>query len=284
MVGFFDTTVKDVSISLEKFNGRLAKLDVRGKLNGTSDIAVRLIEGAAGERVVLAESEDAGAAFRLIGFYPRMEGGQTSLKVTLGDQGLGHKAGTLWAKDFVILGDRVISEVISNVGDDPGVSFGTQQDGELRVHRQRIPFDQLEVPFAVGGGKFVLYDSYINGPKLGATIRGTVDIKNNIVDLDGTYIPLYGLNSALGSIPIFGSLLVGRRGEGVVGITYTVKGPAGNPRVLVNPLSIVAPGIFRQIFEFTGRTPTTFPQAPQSALPATPVSPFDPERFGAPAN
>ncbi len=284
MVGFFDTTVKNVSISLEKYKGRMAKLDVRGKLNGKSDIAVKLIEGVAGERVVLAESEDAGAAFRLIGFYPRMEGGQASLKVTLDDQGAGNKVGTLWAKDFVILGDRVVTEVISNAGDDPSVTFGSQQDGEQRLRRQRIPFNQLEVPFAVGGGQFVLYDSYINGPLLGATIRGTVDIKNNFVDLGGTYVPLYGLNSALGSIPILGQLLVGRRGEGVVGITYTVKGPAGNPRVLVNPLSIVTPGIFRQIFDFTGQTPGSFPPAQQPGLTITPGSPFDPERFGGASN
>jgi len=284
MVGFFDTTVKNVSISLEKYKGRLAKVDVRGKLNGKSNIAVRLIEGGAGERVILAESEDAGAAFRLIGFYPRMEGGQASLKVTLDEQRAGNKAGTLWAKDFVILGDRVISEVISNAGDDSSVSFGTEGDGKRRRRRQRIPFNQLEVPFAVGGGQFVLYNSYINGPQLGATIRGTVDIKNNHVDLGGTYIPLYGLNSALGSIPIFGSLLVGRRGEGVVGITYTVKGPASNPRVLVNPLSIVAPGILRQIFEFTGRSRGSFPRPQRPGVPTSPGSPFDPDRFGGPSN
>ncbi len=284
MVGHFDTTVKNVSISLEKHQGRLTKLDVRGKLDGESNIAVRLIEGGVGERVVLAESDDAGAAFRLIGFYPSMEGGQASLKVTLDDQGEGKKAGTLWAKDFVILGDRVITEVISNAGEDPGVSFGTQQDGKPRRRRQRIPFNQLEVPFAVGDGQFVLYNSYINGPQLGATIRGTVDIKNNIVDLGGTYVPLDGLNAAGGSSPIVGQLRVGRRGEGVVGITYAIKGPAGNPRVLVNPLSIVTPGIFRQIFEFTGRTQGAFPRDPQSGAPKSPGSPFDPERFGGAAS
>jgi hypothetical protein len=288
MVGFFDTTVKDVTIDLSKRGGKLVSVDAKGRLNGKSDIAVKLVDGGQNERVVLAESDDAGSAFRLVGFYPRMEGGQTSLKVTLDAQGLASKTGTLWARDFTVLGDRVISEVISNVDDDPTVTFGRPDGGERVTRRQRIPFDQLEVPFSVGGGQFVLHNSYVNGPQLGATIRGSVDIKNKIVDLGGTFVPLYGLNSALGSIPIIGNLLVGRRGEGIVGITYTVRGSASNPRVQVNPLSIVTPGIFRQIFEFTGRTPTSFPPPPlpgaQSAVPAGPGSPFDPNRFGGPSN
>ncbi len=282
MVGFFDTTVKDISIDLVKqAGGRLVALNAKGRLNGKGNIAVRLVDGGQNERVVLAESEDAGAAFRLVGFYPRMEGGEASLKVTLDAVGLAEKTGTLWAKDFTVLGDRVISEVISNVSDDPGATFGQPDDRRRVTRRQRIPFKQLEVQFSVGSGQFILHKAFVNGPQLGATLRGKVDIKNNIVDLGGTFIPLYGLNSALGSIPIIGNLLVGRRGEGIVGITFAVKGPAADPRVLVNPVSIVAPGIFRYIFEFTGRTPNTFPQgAGRRAAPQPPVSPFDPDRFG----
>lgn len=279
IVGFFDTTAKDVTIDVSQRGGRLEKLEARGTLQGNTTIAARLVEGGQNERVLLAESDNAGSAFKLIGFYPNMEGGQTSLKVTLDVEGIASKTGTLWARDFTVLGDRVVSEVVSNAGDDPSAAFGRQDNRQRAPRRQRIPFNQLEVPFSVGGGQFVLHDSYINGPQLGATLRGNVNFSNNVVDLGGTFIPLYGLNSALGSIPIIGNILVGRRGEGVVGITYSVKGPAGDPRVQVNPLSIVTPGIFRQIFEFTGRTPDALPP-PGEVQHQPSVSPFDPDRFG----
>ena len=116
-------------------------------------------------------------------------------------------------------------------------------------------FNQLRAPFTVGGGKFRLKDAYMNGPMLGATMRGTVDFKAQTVELGGTYVPLYGLNSALGAIPILGRVLVGRQGEGVVGITFAIKGKLDDPSVLVNPMSVMTPGIFRQIFEFTGSVP-----------------------------
>jgi hypothetical protein len=81
-------------------------------------------------------------------------------------------------------------------------------------------------------------------------MRGRVNFKTQTVNLGGTYVPLYGLNSALGNIPILGGIFVGRQGEGVVGITFAIQGTLDNPDVLVNPISVVAPGIFRQIFEF----------------------------------
>jgi hypothetical protein len=42
--------------------------------------------------------------------------------------------------------------------------------------------------------------------------------------------------------------LFGRRGEGLFGFTYRLAGPAANPRVDVNPLSLLTPGMFREIF------------------------------------
>ena len=38
--------------------------------------------------------------------------------------------------------------------------------------------------------------------------------------------------------------------EGLIGVTFKVEGPIDAPRVFVNPLSAVAPGILRKIFEY----------------------------------
>ena len=63
-------------------------------------------------------------------------------------------------------------------------------------------------------------------------------------------------------------------GEGIIGMTYSIKGNAEEPSVSVNPLSMVTPGILRRIFE--GRMPDAA-NAPSNAKPApvtvTPQSP-----------
>jgi hypothetical protein len=263
--GFYDTTAQNVEVTLKKRNGQLVALDAKADLNGSAPLAVRL-EEKEGARHITAEARDAGAAFRIVGFYPSIEGGEASLQVNLDAGGPGSKTGTLWAREFVVLGDSVVNDVLT----DPN-SAAVLGDRKQQVTRQRIVFNQLRAPFSVGGGKFRLKDAYMNGPMLGATMRGIVDFKAQTVDLGGTYVPLYGLNSALGSIPILGRVLVGRQGEGVVGITFAIKGRLDDPQVLVNPMSVMTPGIFRQIFEFTGSVPEqTTPQSSSAyTLPGT---------------
>jgi hypothetical protein len=60
------------------------------------------------------------------------------------------------------------------------------------------------------------------------------------MDFRGVISPVYFLNG-IGSI-------FSRRGEGLFGFNYRMAGPADNPRVGVNPLSILTPGRFREIF------------------------------------
>ena len=247
VVGFYNSTVTDVQATLKKRSGRLVELNATGKLNGRSPLAVKL-DGTNGARIIRAESHDAGAAFRLIGFYPKVDGGEASLEVNLDASDAGMKSGTLWARNFAVLGNSVVSDVLS----DPQSQAALGGERKKQVRQSRIAFSQLRAPFSVGNGQFQLNDAYVNGPALGATMRGRVDFKTKTVNLGGTYVPLYGLNSALGAIPILGGIFVGREGEGVVGITFAIQGQLDDPNVLVNPISVVAPGIFRQIFEFRG--------------------------------
>ena len=73
--------------------------------------------------------------------------------------------------------------------------------------------------------------------------------QDGAIALNGAVAPLYQLNSALGAAPIIGDILVGRKGEGILALSYSVSGERASPNVVVNPLSPLTPGIFRQMFE-----------------------------------
>jgi hypothetical protein len=68
--------------------------------------------------------------------------------------------------------------------------------------------------------------------------------------MTGTFMPIYGLNRIFGEIPLVGMILGNGRDRGLIGVTFKLDGDAKSPRLQVNPLSVIAPGIFRQIFEF----------------------------------
>jgi hypothetical protein len=56
----------------------------------------------------------------------------------------------------------------------------------------------------------------------------------------------------LTDVPLIGDLLTGGKGEGMFGLTYALKGPRQNPQFLFNPVSAIAPGIFRRLFDIGG--------------------------------
>ncbi|WP_108680859.1 AsmA-like C-terminal domain-containing protein [Methyloceanibacter sp. wino2] len=247
LVGYDNSYATDVDVALTKRAGELVALNGRGLLGGQKSVNVEL-QHSDGARILVANADDAGTAFRLIGFYRSLQGGIASLRVNM-DAGGVRKSGTLRVRDFAIVGDSVVADVLS----DPSSAAALGQH-QHDVKRQ-IVFKRLRAPFIAGGGKFQLDDAYVNGPELGATLRGTIDFNARKLDLGGTYVPLYGLNSALGAVPVLGRVLVGRQGEGVVGITFAIKGKLDDPTVLVNPMSVMTPGIFRQIFDFNSGVP-----------------------------
>ena len=61
-------------------------------------------------------------------------------------------------------------------------------------------------------------------------------------------VPAYALNSILGNIPIVGDILTGGSGSGIFAVTYHLSGPIGDPKVDLNPLSALTPGVLRNIF------------------------------------
>ncbi len=116
---------------------------------------------------------------------------------------------------------------------------------------QGIGFERLESQFVWQDGILEMREARVAGPSLGATWNGLVDFSDERLTVNGTLLPSYGVNSILGSVPVLGELFTSRQGEGVIGVTFSVSGPFSETRVTANPLSALAPGVFRRIFEGT---------------------------------
>ena len=90
----------------------------------------------------------------------------------------------------------------------------------------------------------------VRGIDVGATFQGTVRDRNGNMDMTGTFMPAYGLNRIFGELPLIGVLLGNGRDRGLIGITFKLAGRSTSRTLQINPLSIIAPGVFRTIFEF----------------------------------
>jgi hypothetical protein len=162
-------------------------------------------------------------------------------------------AGTVVIKNFKITNQPFLARLFA-AGSLLGVADLLSGEG--------ITFDKFEVPFRAQNDAITISGARASGPAVGITADGYLDRAHNQIALKGTLAPVYGLNSVLGAIPLLGDVLVSKKGEGVFGMTYSVSGNADQPNLSVNPLSALAPGIFRRIFE------GTMPVAPQPTTPS----------------
>jgi hypothetical protein len=267
VIGFHEVNLRAVKFKLSKRGEKVTALDGRGTLDGGKPVAVALRPAQGGEpRKLLADSTDAGQAFKLMGFYPNAQNGRVRLEVNLDGRGPAEKTGTLWVEDFRILGDAVVAEVVASAdGSRPAIEGKRGQRQEVR---EVFEFDRMRVPFSLGHGQFALEDSYVKGPLVGATIRGKADFNAKTINLGGTYVPLQGLNNVLGDFPLLGQVLSGPRGEGIFGITFAIQGAMAQPQVIVNPLALLTPGILRGFMELSN--PDTTVRAVEEAKPKTP--------------
>jgi hypothetical protein len=253
VIGHGEVSLRGLKMRMSRRADKMTFLDARATLDGGGPLALSM-NPQGGERRLLADTTDAGQAFKLIGFYPNMQAGRARIEINLDGSGAAEKTGTLWVEEFTVLGDPIVSEVLGSatVGDDgKPIRTGRKKAAE----RETFSFNTMKVPFSVGYGQFVLKDAYLRGPLIGVNLVGKADFKLKSLDLGGTYIPAQGLNNAFGGVPLVGDIVSGPRNEGAFGITFAVQGPMARPQVLVNPLSLVAPGIFRELFQMTNPNP-----------------------------
>ena len=78
------------------------------------------------------------------------------------------------------------------------------------------------------------------GPSIGLSLDGYYNRKAESLDMQGVLSPIYFING-------IGSALT-RKGDGLFGFSFNLDGKKGQPSLEVNPLSILTPGIFRDVF------------------------------------
>ena len=174
--------------------------------------------------------------------YSRVQGGKLAVNAKSGAKYEGALAGTFDVSDFSLINEPAMQEVVSSTSGPGGAPNG--------INPSRLHFDRATVRFRMTDQGITIDDGLLRSPVVGATFNGRYDFSSTSVVVNGTYIPAYAINNAFSRIPLIGLVLTGGFKEGLIGVTFKVEGPIASPRIYINPLSAVAPGIFRKIFEF----------------------------------
>ena len=135
---------------------------------------------------------------------------------------------------------------------------------------QGLHFQEIEAAFRLTPEKVTLTQASAVGPSIGLSMDGTYDVNSSVMDMRGVFSPIYLINGV-------GSVLT-RKGEGLIGFNFRLRGPSSKPRVQVNPLSGLTPSIFREIFRRPAPTVAVEPgeqpgSRPQNLRPEATPSP-----------
>lgn len=224
-----------VAGTLDPAGGPSGQLTAR--VNGDAPVAIRLGPAAQGTAIQVL-SNDAGAVLRAARLSQAIAGGTLDLRLRP-TGGRGRYDGSLSLRGIRVRDAPALAALLSAIS---VVGLLEQLDGE------GLAFSEVDAAFALTPERLMLRQASATGQSLGLSAEGVVDTRNRVLDLQGVVSPIYLLNGALQQSGLFGELFGRVRGEGVIGFSYTVRGPADAPRVSVNPLSALAPGVLRQLF------------------------------------
>lgn len=229
-------TLANARVDLTMLRGGLSTLSVEGRTPNGGALSLSL------NQRLRFRSDDAGFAVRALTGMENVVGGTASAD---GDWrgGLPAQARfTVRMRDFNVQRLPAMAQLLSSAGSLTGLVDTLNGEG--------IGFTALEAQMVYANDRIAFEDGRMAGPAMGLTGVGSYDLRADNLDIDGVVAPSPVLNlSMLGEIPVIGNLIVSRRGEGVFGMTYSINGRAEQPRVGVNPMSALTPGILRRIFE-----------------------------------
>ncbi|PWJ12139.1 AsmA-like C-terminal region-containing protein [Jannaschia seohaensis] len=231
----------DIALDRLTITEGIALTGLRANLRGGAGEFTAAINGGTAIEGVLAPQQggtalqvqggDAGGVLRSAGLFRDARGGRLQLTLRpTGQQGV--YDGALRIADLRVRNAPALASLLQTLS---VVGILEQLTGE------GLAFTTVESDFTLRPGDIVVRRASAVGPSMSITADGTYDLAAKTMDLEGVVSPIYLVNGLFGAF-------FSRRDEGLFGFTYRLRGRAETPEVEVNPLSILTPGVFREIF------------------------------------
>ncbi|MBB3398967.1 MULTISPECIES: DUF3971 domain-containing protein [unclassified Rhizobium] len=242
IIGFNDEKMRNAEMLYVSADGRLQALN----FTGVTDSGEAFVAQTKGNGVINVTSGDAGSVSRFADLYQHMMGGLLNLQIRLG-------AGDRWdgsidIRRFSLVNEQRLHSIVSTPVGQEQRSLNSAVKRSIDTSAQR--FQRGFARIVSQNGVIGIENGVVRGDQVGAVFQGIVRDPRGRMDMTGTFMPAYGLNRLFAELPLIGIILGNGTDRGLIGITFKLTGELEAPDLIVNPLSIIAPGVFRNIFEF----------------------------------
>lgn len=230
-----ERAIRSTELSLSIEEGDVRSLTMHGLLREDRKIDVNYIPTPSGGRELFVLAEDTGLALAVADLTGELEGGTLQIQGSreTPDSPL---VGQLEVTDFKLREAPSLARILEVIS-VTGILSALSNEG--------LAFNSLTADFSMTEDAITITDGAARGDSLGITVEGTVDRTRDELDLSGEVAVSDLFSKTIGQLPII-ELIVG---EGLIGAAYTMSGPIDDPSIGVNPLSVIAPGFLRKVFQ-----------------------------------
>ncbi|MCH8172728.1 MAG: AsmA-like C-terminal domain-containing protein, partial [Proteobacteria bacterium] len=228
----------NVSIVAEKRREFWIAANVIGAIDDGGMFQIALDNDQDGRHLTI-ESDNAGRFGLGVDIFRNAVGGRLMLTADLNIyQTPLYAVGTLAVNDFRMVKSSTLIQALAE-DERSGLDEMIREGG--------VDFKQLLIPFKLEDEVFDISGGSASGPSLGFTMEGQIDQRFERMNINGTVVPAYTLNTIISRIPVIGTILMGGKGEGLFAVNYRVSGTRDDPKVDISEISVLTPGILRKL-------------------------------------
>ena len=209
--------------------GSYEKLSLKGNFTDNEIIEMSIYQIDKDKKTLQVISDRARPFIKNFDFIKGFEGGKLEYESTISKR---DSISNLVITDFKVSKVPALAQLLT-LASLQGIADTLSGEG--------IRFESFEMKSKTEGNILNIEDALAMGPAVSILLNGYVD-KGKTVSLRGTLVPATKLNAIIASIPVVGEILVGKKtGEGVVGVSFKMKGPPKNIKTTVNPIKTLTP-------------------------------------------
>jgi len=221
--------VSDFAMVASINKGSYEKLSLKGNFSESEIIEMSIYQVDNDKKTLQIISDRARPFVKNFEFIQGFEGGKLEYESIFSNK---ISNSTLLISDFKVSKVPALAQLLT-LASLQGIADTLSGEG--------IRFDSFEMKSNSESNILNIEDALAIGPAVSILLEGYVD-KGKTVSLRGTLVPATKLNAIIASIPLVGDILVGKKtGEGVVGVSFKMKGPPKDIKTTVNPIKTLTP-------------------------------------------
>jgi len=224
-----DDDISDFGMIASIKNGSYEKLSLKGKFSESEIIEMSIYQTDDSKKTLQIISDRARPFIKNFDFIKGFQGGNLEYESVTSKES---SSSILKINNFKVSKVPALAKLLT-LASLQGIADTLSGEG--------IRFESFEMKSNSKGNVIKIEEALAIGPAVSILLEGYVD-KGVTVSLRGTLVPATKLNSIIASIPLVGDILVGKKaGEGVVGVSFKMKGPPKDIKTTVNPIKTLTP-------------------------------------------